>query len=936
MLTLGPLAFASPWLLLFLVLLPLLWWLLKATPPKARRLPFPAFRLLFGLDPKEETPDRTPWWLLLLRMLLVTLVILALAKPLLNPETEVDGSPGPVVLVVDNGWSAARGWSKREALLSRLLVQAERQNRPVLLLPTAPDPGSSEGPLFSLQRPEDLKSDLSLFQPRPWPSDYGRLAAALADFSPPQRGKVFWLSDGLLPPLSEEDQTTATALQAQEDLLTQLQRLGPVTLHLDSDDQKARLLLPVETEGLDFQLSLLRFGTEGREELFVRALDDEQRVLQRIALTFEDGEQQASASVKLPLELRNRITRLKLEGEDTVGTSLLVDERWRRRPVGLAVAEGGEEAQPLLSDHYYLHRALSPFTEITTAPLAELLKQRLAIIALPDLGRIPDETRQALAAWMDAGGLLLRFAGPDMTNAAPDLLPVRLRQGSRTLGGAMTWDRPAKLAAFPDSSPFFGVAIPDDVVVSRQVLAEPSLDLDSKTWARLEDGTPLISAEARGQGWLVLVHTSANTDWSNLALSGLFVEVLQKLVVLSQGVEDGGGEVSLSLPPLQSLDAFGRLQLPTSSSLAISPEDLNTGRVSPQHPPGLYGSLADKRALNLSDGLQELTPLPAPPANVSLASYAPHDEQQLGSSLLLAAFVLALLDLIISLWMRGLLLPNRAVGTAAGALLLPGLTAAFLAALLSQSPAQAQEGKLIDDRSALASARNTRLAYVKTGIPDLDRLSHDGLAGLSRTLTLRTAVEPTSPKGVTLGEDELAFYPLLYWPIDNDQRDLDSAARAAVNTYLKNGGTLIFDLREPSSRLNFLGETSPGQQALRRLTQGLDIPPLAPLSPDHVLTKTFYLLQEFPGRYNNATLWVEQPAETDHDGVSSVIITANDFAAAWAMDDMARPLYAVVPGGRQQREQAYRVGVNLTLYALTGNYKADQVHVPFILERLGQ
>ena len=70
--------------------------------------------------------------------------------------------------------------------------------------------------------------------------------------------------------------------------------------------------------------------------------------------------------------------------------------------------------------------------------------------------------------------------------------------------------------------------------------------------------------------------------------------------------------------------------------------------------------------------------------------------------------------------------------------------------------------------------------------------------------------------------------------------------------------------------------------------------------------------------------------------MSSIVITSNDLAAAWALDDANRPLYPAVPGGEVQREMAFRAGVNIVMYALTGNYKADQVHVPALLERLGQ
>ena len=129
---------------------------------------------------------------------------------------------------------------------------------------------------------------------------------------------------------------------------------------------------------------------------------------------------------------------------------------------------------------------------------------------------------------------------------------------------------------------------------------------------------------------------------------------------------------------------------------------------------------------------------------------------------------------------------------------------------------------------------------------------------------------------------------------------------------------------------------SPGQQRLRQLTDGVAIPPLEPVSPGHVLTKAFYLLDDFPGRYAGRPVWVEVDADAARDGVSSVIVGSHDWAAAWALSREGRPLYAVSPGGERQREFAFRFGVNLVMHVLTGNYKGDQVHVPSILERLGQ
>jgi len=112
-----------------------------------------------------------------------------------------------------------------------------------------------------------------------------------------------------------------------------------------------------------------------------------------------------------------------------------------------------------------------------------------------------------------------------------------------------------------------------------------------------------------------------------------------------------------------------------------------------------------------------------------------------------------------------------------------------------------------------------------------------------------------------------------------------------------------------------------------------------------VLTKSFYLLSSFPGRYTGSPLWIEarqggqEPSEKSAataDGVSPILITGNDFAGAWAIDDNGVPILPTVPSDETQREYAYRSGVNIMMYMLTGNYKTDQVHVPDLLERLGQ
>jgi hypothetical protein len=244
------------------------------------------------------------------------------------------------------------------------------------------------------------------------------------------------------------------------------------------------------------------------------------------------------------------------------------------------------------------------------------------------------------------------------------------------------------------------------------------------------------------------------------------------------------------------------------------------------------------------------------------------------------------------------------------------------------------------DDFALKASLDLRLAYVQTGNPEVDDLSHAGLAGLTNALFQRTSVEASDPIGVNLERDEIVFFPFLYWPVTAEQRDLSDKALAKIDGFMKTGGLIVLDTRDQDLSGITPGRGGPNANNLRKLLARLDVPPLIPVPPDHVLTKAFYLMQEFPGRYAGGQVWVERhrgiPGGNTNDGVSALVIGGNDWAGAWAIDANQRPLVAMVPGGARQREHAYRFGVNLVMYALTGNYKADLVHVPALLERLGQ
>jgi hypothetical protein len=476
------------------------------------------------------------------------------------------------------------------------------------------------------------------------------------------------------------------------------------------------------------------------------------------------------------------------------------------------------------------------------------------------------------------------------------------------------------------------------------VLAEPDAALATKSWASLEDGTPLVTGEHRGKGIVSLFHVSADMRWSDLPMSGTFVEMLRRLVDMSGYTSNPGAGVAATasaemVAPLHTLDGFGAFGPPPSTAKPL-PADFRD-RATPEHPPGFYGPADGPLAVNTLAAADRIAPLDTSALRARRASYSNAEPRDLRGILLSTALAIFLVDAIIVAFLGGGIATLLRRRTAAAPLAL--LFAVSISA--APWPSHAQNS----DDFAIKATSQTRLAYVVTGNADVDSIVKAGMAGLTLFLAQRTALEAGDPVGVDPARDELAFFPLIYWPIVPGAAKPPQDAINRIDAYMKQGGTVLFDTRDaieaPPGDTN--GSQTPGMLTLRNILSALDVPELEPVPREHVLTKTFYLLRDFPGRFNTGQTWVETlPRGEDEedasrparggDGVSPIIITSNDLAGAWAIRADGQPMLPLAAGEPRQREFAFRSGVNIVMYTLTGNYKADQVHAPALIERLGQ
>ena len=853
-----PLGFAEPLVLVGLLTLPVLWWLLRLMPPRPRRIEFPPTRLLLEIAPREETPARTPWWLTLIRLALAALVIIAAAGPMWNPPLAATKTRAPVAILIDDGWAAAATWDARLRTADDIIARADSDRRAVALVPL------SEGTRdISFATAAAARVRLHQIKPKPHTVDRTEALPAITRFIGEAHDvEMVWLADGI--DLGHGADFVKGLAQTIE------QR--PLTI-VAGGLAGARALTAVDNAAGALSVKVLRSAADAAETGTVRALDLKGLTLGEAPFSFKAADRETEARFDLPVEIRNDIARVEIGGEHSAGAVQLLDKRWRRRTVGIVSGATADTSQPLLSSSYYIGRALGPFADVRLAQgespaeaVTHFLEQNLPMLILADVGNVAGDAHDRLTRWIEDGGVLVRFAGPRLAASDDDLVPVKLRRGGRILGGTLSWDKPQPLAAFAHDSPFNGMNVPNDVTVSRQVLAEPDAALTENTWATLADGTPLVTAARRGKGLIVLFHVTGDTRWSDLPLSGSFVEMLKRIVSLAGSThvaEAGTGEAKTkaareAVPPSRVLDGFGTFVPPPSTARPV-PADFS-GSATAEHPPGFYGPPENLLAVNTLTAGDRLAPLDLSPlAQATREIYRRTEPQDLRGPIFLAALAILALDTVIVLFLGGgiaRLLPRASRASTAAVV-------AIAALVLVRSVATAEDAPRGEvPRSAL----ETKLAYVVTGNSDVDAISKSGLSGLTLFLAQRTALEPGDPIGLDITHDELAFYPLIYWPIVPGAPRPPEAALKRVDSYMKQGGTVLFDTRDAVvAPAGSGGETrSPGMLELRKILSSLDIPELEPVPREHVLTKTFYLLRDFPGRFNTGQLWVEAlPASED-------------------------------------------------------------------------
>ena len=881
----GHLGFLYPSLLWGLLLLPALYLLIRLLPPRPQTVTFPALDLLKNLTKRLPPPRTPPWWLMLLRMLAIAFFIVAMAHPLLKQDT-ANLNQSPMIVFVDNGWAAAQNWTPIKNRLRLILAHAQAENTPVYIQGTA-DPFLAEKLNFiSAQKALEALPKLQL---RPWPTTPTHVAKALADATEKNTTyQPIWLSAGIIAP-SERDAFIATA-----------EGLGRLRVFLPERKNLPLSILKATPQQGGFAVQLYRPHISGEQDVSVTLQDMKGAFITRQSGQFKNNDSKADVTLTLPKQLQTP-GYFSIDGQQHLGSWFGVTNIAGLPKIGVVGGEGSDF--PLLNGFFYIEKALGP-TLVPDKLDVTTTGQGYDVLFVVDQPTNPE----ALSQWAEAGGVLVSFADTWLqeNTATTPLLPVSLRAFPRTLEGAFSWTGALGLKGIMPNTPLTALTqtpLPEDVRIKKQFLPKADAAVSGKTWLSLEDDTPLVSGDRHGAGWRVLFHVPAVATWSNLPASGFFVQLLETLSALSVANMAEEANFNFPLPAYKVLTAQTHLTAPRQGEVLTKQGQ----PVSQKAPPGIYGSRQTPYIHQLPEKERKKAQIRPGDLRGLVATLYGAEEQQ--KSFTVPLLLLALMLMVVDSLLRLNLIHKKLLAKAARAVPLAMLGFAFFVAPPNALAEPLPEG-----------AHEVQLAFFESGNTAVNTISMRGLTSLGQILATRTTVTPAPPQKLNPATDELGFYPVIFWPVTSNLAGINKQAAENIRLYVENGGLLVID---------GLTDAGHARQAVQAITNKILPFPLKALDDEHVLNRSYYLLKnQTPGR-QTGTLWLAQ-----NHRLSRIIVGAHDWLGAWAHHEDGEPLRPIPGGGNGQRAKSVQFGINVVMYALLGDYKADQTHVDTLLKRM--
>ena len=890
--------FSNYYALLGLALTPVIWIIVKSLPPVPKSFNFSSFFLLEKIDHDNSKNKKTPLWLVLFRTFLFILIVFFFSKPFLKNENSITGEKyEKYIIVADIGWSIAKDWDKFKEIVLAIGKEAEKNKKKIVFFHSKLV-SYKEARIFNTS--DYLNNYLENISPLPVQLKSSSLNKLIKKDNFFKNSQVFFIS-------------------SKFDFINFADQFKSIN-NLKNRNNNYHFINPVETILIiksikitqdKIKCEIFRLGkNKFKQDFFLKIETVNKEVIYRNAHTIKKNKNIEIINLSFPIEIINQIESIRLVGQNHAGAKYYFDDFSKKKNIAILTNNEFYNQSPLLSPIYYIKKSLHPKHTIKIEKIENIINQDYSTIIIPGKIKIPNELNDRLNKWLLEGGTLIRFAEEGMVGKYSSFLPYQETYSRiRYIDSQLTINNKLIISAFEKDSIFYGIEIPRDINFNKQLIFEVNSE-QVNILAKLNDNTPLVSMKKFGDGEIILFHIGANNDWSNLPISSLFSDILNRVLLFSKNSKSYNlNNLNLN----KEIDGFGNLITPKRIVSIDNFEKLKTLKPSIENPPGKYENNQISIFLNLATNITDYTT----EKNNSIVdtSYSFETSRDLSPTILKIILSMFILDILITIMIKNNVSYLRIFARKKGLLV---FIIFFLACIK------------IDN----VIANQTYLAYIKINNNQINKVSAIGLENIRNLLETRTSINAKGVIGLDIKSDNIFSYPFIYWPLTRNLLDIKKPEIIKIKNYLNNGGIIVFDVIEFSRDTFNLKEKK--FQNIRNFLYDIGADELSLIPEDHTLTKSFYLLSKFPGKWDNKILFIENSNLEYKDGVSSIILGFNDWAKAWAIDKNNIPLFPVVPGGERQRELSYRFGINIAMYALTGNYKSDQIHLKSILKRLNK
>ncbi len=900
MLNIGNIVFQNPYFLILLLTFPFFWKYLRSSPLPPSLVKFPAIILVSNHKSIDNTPEKNSFFILLLRILIFIILVLVLSKPKFG---KINHSKFEQLVIIDNSWTSSANWNDRKSKIKELLKSYKFSNFNFTIMSTTQH---SKNDILNVttNNYEEAKEFLHKLKPFPWEPNYELVKKNLKN-KEKNFDSVFWFTESIIN--IEKKKLYEFLKQDNLFIVSSLNENLPPILKLNTQSN----------ETYEFEITHL---DEGISNGFIDAYDKNRRLLFRFKYNekFEkDGEFfKTNVNLVLPVYLKNKVDFFQVNSIRTPSTVVYLNKWEKNKLVGLSTLNSNKNIQELDKGNYYVKKALEKNYKIVEDNLENLLAQNLKIIYIDDSYLIEKSLEKKLLTWLKNGGTLIKLSGKklirelNLGNENFFDFTFSLLKESSNLGKNLSLKNFLKIREFDNRSPFFGLVIPNEIKIKKYIQSNVKKSENIETLANLENGASLISAMNFGKGKMILFHVPCNLDWSNLCFSYLFVDLNERIINSIKGFKEENERI---LKPYLSINGFGELEKPYPESLNIIKNLVQKQvKVKYDKPPGLYKDSNGIYALNLSDSLDynfKKFEFEEKIFSINTLNHKGSDLQNILISIVFILFILENLFIMIS---------KQAINFN----IKKNFKFLFVFLLIPTN-------LIATEKSIFSLVSSNKIGYVITKNKNINEINENGLISLSNFITQKTAAIMELPEPIDFYTDELYYYPLIYWSIIDENTNLDENEIKKINNYTKNGGLLIIDCKTQLN--NILPDDC--LKIFRNIFPLNFFSKFKVLNNSHAISKSFYLLNSFPGRRNNKVFVTSNESQKSDKG-ASIVLSNNHWTDSWALNKDKDFLFPLLDNIENQRTLSFRFGLNLLIHSLTGNYKTDQVHVPEILKRI--